>query len=70
MAEGMAHRIEEECVCCALCVAACPEICIHEGGDVFLIDPETCTDCGDCVPVCPVACITGERKEAPIPAVR
>lgn len=39
---------------CGICAEACPESCIGEGEDVFVIDPEQCTDCGECVPVCPV----------------
>jgi NAD-dependent dihydropyrimidine dehydrogenase PreA subunit len=54
----MAHVIENECVACARCDVACPEHCIFEGEDLFIIDAERCTDCGDCVKVCPVGCIT------------
>lgn len=55
----MAHFIEEECVSCAFCAEVCPEKCITEGDEAFVIDPERCTDCGECTPVCPVECITG-----------
>jgi Fe-S-cluster-containing hydrogenase component 2 len=57
----MAHRIELECVSCALCAEVCPEQCIVEDVDTFVIDGEACTDCGDCVPACPIDCIVGER---------
>ena len=53
----VAHVIENECVLCAACVEVCPEACITEDDEVFVIDPEVCTDCGDCIPACPVACI-------------
>jgi formate hydrogenlyase subunit 6/NADH:ubiquinone oxidoreductase subunit I len=62
----VAHRIELECVSCALCAEICPEKCIVEDVEAFVIDGEACTDCGDCVPVCPVDCIVGQRaSEAP-----
>ena len=54
---NVAHYIEDECVSCGLCTDVCPETCICEGEDVFVIDPDRCTDCGDCVNVCPVECI-------------
>jgi Fe-S-cluster-containing hydrogenase component 2 len=57
----MAHRIELECVSCALCAEVCPEKCIVEDAETFVIDGEACTDCGDCVPACPIDCIIGER---------
>ena len=53
----MPHVIEEECVLCGLCTEICPETCILEGEEVFMIDPEPCTDCGDCQEVCPIDCI-------------
>jgi NAD-dependent dihydropyrimidine dehydrogenase PreA subunit len=62
----VAHRIELECVSCALCSEICPEKCIVEDVETFVIDGEACTDCGDCVPVCPVDCIIGQRvSDAP-----
>jgi Fe-S-cluster-containing hydrogenase component 2 len=57
----VAHRIELECVSCALCAEICPEKCIVEDVETFVIDSEACTDCGDCVPVCPVDCIIGDK---------
>ena len=57
----MAHFIEEECVSCGICAEICPEKCISDGEDLFVVDPERCTDCGDCVPVCPIECIMGTR---------
>jgi Fe-S-cluster-containing hydrogenase component 2 len=62
----VAHRIEIECVSCALCAEICPEKCIVEDVEAFVIDGEACTDCGDCVPVCPVDCIVGQKvSESP-----
>lgn len=55
----MAHVIEEECVSCGLCTDLCPEKCIADGEEMFVIDPERCTDCGECVTVCPIDCIVG-----------
>lgn len=60
----MAHLIEEECVSCGICTESCPESCISEGEEIFVIDPERCTDCGECVQVCPVDCILGTPEPA------
>ena len=61
----MAHVIEEECVSCDLCTGVCPEHCITDAAEMFVIDPDRCTDCGDCVTICPVDCIAG----TPVPGV-
>ena len=53
----MAVVIQEECVCCAMCLAPCPENCITEEDSQFVVDQESCTECGECLPVCPVTCI-------------
>jgi len=55
----MAHVIEEECVSCDLCTDLCPEKCISDGEEMFVIDPDRCTDCGECVTVCQIDCIAG-----------
>lgn len=60
--KSMSHRIEDECVLCALCVPVCPVKCIHEDDFAFVIDPETCTDCGDCVAACPIECVVVDAK--------
>ncbi len=39
------------------CVDVCPVDCIHDGGDMFYIDPVECIDCAACVPACPVGAI-------------
>jgi NAD-dependent dihydropyrimidine dehydrogenase PreA subunit len=61
----MAHVIQDECVLCALCTTVCPEACIREGDELFVVDPEACTDCGDCVHACPISCIEGPPLKRP-----
>ncbi len=50
----MAYKISDECIACGACQAECPVEAISEGGDIYVIDPETCIDCGSCADVCPV----------------
>ena len=45
----MAYLINEECVNCGACIAACPVDAITEGESIHVID------CGACASVCPVA---------------
>ena len=35
------------------CVEVCPVDCIHEGSNMYFIDPDVCIDCGACVAACP-----------------
>lgn len=44
------------------CVEVCPVDCIHEGDDMFYIDPDVCIDCGACEAVCPVEAIYPEEE--------
>lgn len=44
----------------AACVEVCPVDCIHEGDDMYYIDPNECIDCGVCEPECPVEAIFEE----------
>jgi NAD-dependent dihydropyrimidine dehydrogenase PreA subunit len=46
----------------AECVEMCPVDCIHEGEDMFYIDPDACIDCGACESVCPVKAIYAEEE--------
>ena len=39
------------------CVDVCPVDCIHEGKEMFYIDPEACIACALCETVCPVDAI-------------
>jgi NAD-dependent dihydropyrimidine dehydrogenase PreA subunit len=39
------------------CVDVCPVDCIHDAGELLVIDPEECIDCGACEPECPVEAI-------------
>lgn len=56
----MAYKIEDTCVSCGACAAACPVGCISQGEEIFEIDQDTCISCGTCAGVCPV--------EAPVEA--
>ena len=60
----MTHIITEPCigVKSADCVDVCPVDCIHEGENMFFIDPEECIDCQQCVPACPVEAIFSEEE--------
>lgn len=60
----MALLINDLCIACDVCLAACPNKAISAGEDIFTIDPELCTECvghhavSQCVKVCPVrACV-------------
>lgn len=60
----MALMINDLCIACDVCLAACPNKAITAGEDIFVIDPDLCTECvghhavSQCVKVCPVrACV-------------
>lgn len=59
----MALIINDLCITCDLCLAACPNKAISAGEDIFTIDPNLCTECvghhavSQCVKVCPVRAI-------------
>ena len=50
----MAYFINEECISCGACAGECPEECIAEGADKYVIDAGKCIECGACAEVCPV----------------
>jgi ferredoxin len=56
----MALLINDLCIACDVCLAACPNKAITAGEDIFTIDPDLCTECvghhavSQCVKVCPV----------------
>lgn len=53
----MTILIQDECVSCGICTEHCPEDCIGEEVEQFVIDPERCTACAECLSCCPVDCI-------------
>lgn len=51
----MAYKINDSCINCGACAAACPVSCIKEGETKHEIDPTQCIDCGTCAATCPVS---------------
>ena len=50
----MAYVINDNCVNCGACAAACPVEAISEENGKMVIDAEKCIECGSCAAVCPV----------------
>ena len=56
----MATKITEVCINCGVCETECPNEAIHQGPEIFEIDPALCTECvgfhgqEQCAAVCPV----------------
>ncbi|MDK9704127.1 MAG: YfhL family 4Fe-4S dicluster ferredoxin [Sulfuritalea sp.] len=59
----MALIINDLCIACDVCLAACPNKAITAGEEIFTINPDLCTECvghhptSQCVKVCPVRAI-------------
>ena len=63
--QAVARIDEEECIGCALCLAACPVDAILGAAQwLHAVIEEQCIGCELCLPVCPVDCIA----MAPAPA--
>lgn len=60
----MIYIIAEPCIGVkdASCVEVCPVNCIHEGEDMYYIDPDECIGCSACATVCPVNAIFDEDE--------
>lgn len=63
----MPYVIGEPCISTkdASCVAVCPVDCIHDAGEMMVIDPGECIDCGACLAECPVEAIFVDDEAAP-----
>lgn len=56
--QAVARIDEEECIGCALCLAACPVDAILGAAQwLHAVIEEQCIGCELCLPVCPVDCI-------------
>jgi ferredoxin len=66
----MATHITADCINCGACEPECPNEAIHEGEDIYVIDPDLCTECvgfydhESCQAVCPVACCLPDPTHA------
>ena len=66
--QAVARIDEEECIGCALCLAACPvDAIIGAAQWMHAVIEEQCIGCELCLPACPVDCIgmtpaTGEAR--------
>ena len=60
----MAHKINDECVSCGACAAACPVSAISEGEGKYVVDADACIDCGACEGECPTGAIQAEIGRA------
>jgi ferredoxin len=64
----MAMIITDECINCDVCEPECPNEAIHQGEEIYEIDPNRCTECvgffdePQCVDVCPVDCIVPDPE--------
>lgn len=50
----MAYVINDSCVGCGACAAACPVEAITEENGKMVIDADKCIECGSCAATCPV----------------
>ncbi len=51
--EPQFQRVETNCIRCGACIVACPQRCLHPGGDFVILDRSECDACGVCVRECP-----------------
>jgi electron transfer flavoprotein alpha subunit len=55
--------IQDKCISCGACVAACPFVAIIMQDDDKAFITEACTACGACIEICPVSTIVREEEE-------
>lgn len=64
----MALKITDACINCDVCEPACPNQAIHQGVEIYEIDPARCTECvghfdvPQCRALCPVDCIPDDPE--------
>ncbi len=49
----MAYVITDKCKNDKSCLNVCPVVCIFQGKNTLVIDPDACIDCDECAKVCP-----------------
>lgn len=54
------YYVNDTCILCGTCYAACPQACIDTTKNPVVIDQNHCLHCGTCMNVCPVGAI--EKK--------
>lgn len=69
----MSLLITDECINCDVCEPECPNEAIHQGEEIYEINPERCTQCvghydePQCQQVCPVECIIIDEQHPESP---
>lgn len=48
------YYVNDKCILCGTCYAACPQSCIDTTKSPVVIDQNHCLHCGTCMEVCPV----------------
>lgn len=51
------YYINDKCILCGTCYAACPQACIDTTKNPVVIDQTHCLHCGTCMEVCPVSAV-------------